>query len=234
MTENEFAPLELYINFHTLPVRQVAIIMRGLSNIYALLRDPDFPIEYYDFDFYPRYGYWLDDEQWVNAVDSELCLDFARTGNSITFKFTGHGRFPVVTTNGADTEVDMPVSWGAAVVGVGVLLAGAAVSQEMYKQYLENQHQIAQTRTENLRGDLVAAEIANVRAKTDSIQHAMKTGTSNAKSIRERRKERAIINNVQVVQNILHTENIIGARVNSFPVVENDDGSDIDAETPES
>jgi len=208
--------------------------MRGLSNIYALLRDPDFPIQYYDVDFYPRYDYGLDNEDWVNALDSELCLDFARTGNSITFKFTGHGRFPVVTTTGAETEVDLPASWGAAAVAVGVLLLGAGYSQAVYKKHLESQHQIAQTRTENLRGDLLAAEVANMKAKTDAIQKAMKAGSSKAQSGRPRRIERAIINNVQVIQNIIHTENIIEAKINGFPVVENDDDLDSETETTES
>jgi len=167
MTENESAPLELYISFDSLPTWQISGIMMALSNLYAILRDPDVEINSFD----PERGYpnvYRFHRAYTDAVDSELCLDYARTGNSITFRFGGHGIWPAVKVNSsADIEVEFPASWGATAVGVGVLLAGVQYSQDLYDRHLDRQIKRVEISSKQATERLTDAEAEKAKAEAE-------------------------------------------------------------------
>lgn len=225
MAENSSAPLELFIKFDSLPTWQVGTLMLSLSNLYTLLMDPDFPLVRFD-----PYQSALTDYQNMNqrlSVDAELCLDFARSGNSITFKFGGHGVPPAFRMNSStDYEVDVPARWAAAAAGVAVLLAGAQYSQELYSAHLARQATIADIASKKAAQQLAEVEIEKIKAETDKQQTGAPTERawpqSTVSKSREERKAIVVQNNIDLFNSVIGHANITAVIVNNVHVkVEN-------------
>jgi hypothetical protein len=234
MTENELAPLELYLGFNSMPASQVGDIMAVLSNLYALLSDPVAPLKYYDVDMHPRL-YGLNWHFRNRHSNSQLCLDFARSGNSVTFRFSGRSAFPAIKIDGENIEIEVPVTWTAAALGVGALILGVGCSQKIYNQYLDSQIKTSQVRSENFRGDLLRAEIDNMKALTEEIHQRINDSTRRpSPSTRSERKKQVIINNVNMFRDVISTENITVVSVNGLPVEQasRDSHGEFGPETP--
>ena len=157
MNENPDAPLEIYLSFTALPAGQVAELLHNLHNLYALALGED-----YDYNFGDRYYRY---PILRTRGRSDLCLDFARSGESITFKFGGRNVFPKINWHGSDLDIELPI-WTAAALGVGALLLGG---DEIYGRYQSHKLIDAQTQTEIKQADRLNAEIAKMQAETNEI-----------------------------------------------------------------
>lgn len=218
MKENEFAPLELYISFDNLPAVQMAGIMMSLSSIYALLRDPDIPTRSFDPDgpyFYNRIGHLTPE------LDSELCLDFARTGNSIVLRFDGRRTLPQIKFNSLDdVEVVLPKKWGPTAVAAGVLVAGLEYSQHLWNGYLERELKNAEIQTEVWRREKIEAEVAFERARTEEILariEELRRGRTPPVN-RTAKTTRVIQKNINVFNNIIGSVNINTVSINGIEI----------------
>jgi hypothetical protein len=218
MRENEFAPLEIYIGFDTLPAWQLSRLMLCLSNIYALLSNPDVPSLLFEPDEF--YDYRRD--PWESSyLDSDLCLDFARTGNSITLRFDGHDRWPKLRANSNnDVELVFPNKWGPTVMAVGVAVAGAEYSMHLWKSYLEREQQRAQTEVQLAEVERKRAEVDLLRAQTDEIHERMRQSRTSAPRVPPRlaRNTRPIQRNINVFNNIIYSGNINQVSINGLQI----------------
>jgi len=227
MKEDPSAPLELYISFNFLPASQVAAIMGAMSNIYALLSD-DYHIPSVFFDTDDSRGFFVP-ERIRSYMSSELCLDFARTGNSIRFRFSGR------TTNLEISSHLGKGTMGAIVTAIGALVAIGGNFQENQDRHLDseqrrqieraqaaheiyNRHLDAEVRR-GIDRDIAAAQVDRMRAVTESVRQRGQQGKNRPppRTLREQHID-SIVNNVTVVNQVFEAENINAVAVNGVGI----------------
>lgn len=122
---NEF--LTLYIGYEYLPVRQQANILHAIDNLYSAVAEaqekhcydiPKYMWRYIKYEVYPHYGNFL--------FAPPLCIDSAKTGTSIEFKFSVDQKvFPKCVFRRGDLRVLLP-RWYAPVAVTASLLIGVS------------------------------------------------------------------------------------------------------------
>lgn len=199
MQEDSNAPLEIYISFTSLPAIQVADMLQSLHNLYRLVSDQGQDDRHHRVFPYRSRG------------RSELCLDFVRTGESITFRFGGRNAFPKIEWKGSDVDVELPV-WTAAALGVGALLLGG---DDLYDRYQTHLLKDAQIQTERKQSDKLEAEIEKMRAETNEILARAKAHLPR-QGIFPRSRTGAVINQINEFHTTISNENIEVVSINGI------------------
>jgi hypothetical protein len=226
MKEDPSAPLELYISFDSLPVSQVAALMEAMSNIYALLTESiRVPPDYFD----PAFRDFFLANRIRPYMDSELCLDFARTGNSIRFRFSGR------RTNGTRSSQFGSVQMGAIVTAIGALIAIGGNVQEIHDRHadseqrrrIESERAAEEIYNQHLDGevkrgidrDIAAAQVDRMKATTELVRQRGQQGKNRPppRNLQDHRVD-SIVNNVTVINQVLASENINDVAVNGLAV----------------
>jgi hypothetical protein len=201
MEEDPSAPLSLYVGFTSLPASQLAVLLGAMSNIYRLVADDQgTPFGILELGYVP-----LDFLEHIRKdQDSELCLDFARTGNSIEFRFSGRRTSAAAKrSHPADGKLRIVL----ATVGAVIALAGQG-------QAIYDHHADAETQRE-IDKNFSSAEIDKIRAETEEIRHRMNHKPTDAgPRAHHERRHKAIAKNVKVIQQIINAPNITVVTIN--------------------
>ena len=201
MEEDPSAPLSLYVGFTSLPTSQLAVLLGAMSNIYSLVADDrDTPVGVLELGYVP-----LDFlEHMRKDQDSELCLDFARTGNSIEFRFSGRRTAAAAKrSNPADGKLRIILAT------VGAIIALAGQGQVVY-----DRHEDA-TMQREIDKNFSVAEIDKIRAETEEIRQRMNHKPTDAAPLSHHdRRHKAIAKNVKIIQQIINAPNITVVTVN--------------------
>jgi hypothetical protein len=207
MNEDSSAPLSLHVGFTSLPASQLALLLSAMSNIYSLVADERealagaFELAYPP----PDYLEYLRTEQ-----DSELCLDFARTGNSIDFRFSGRR-----TAAGAKRGTLGNRRIQVILATVGAIIALAGQGQVIYDRHADSEMQ------RQIDKEFSVAEIDRIRAETEEIRHRMHekpAQTAPSQHPHQGRRHKAIAKNVNIIQRIINAPNITVVTINGVPL----------------
>jgi len=214
MKEDSSAPLSLHVGFTSLPASQLALLLAAMSNIYSLVADERetlvgaFELAYPP----PDYLEYLRTEQ-----DSELCLDFARTGNSIDFRFSGRR-----TAAGEKRATPANPRIRVILATVGAIIALAGQGQLIYDRHADSEMQ------RQIDKEFSVAEIDRIRAETEEIRHRMNdkpTEAGSGQHPHHGRKHKAIVKNVRTIQQIINAPNITVVSINGVPLKQETPGA---------
>jgi hypothetical protein len=205
MKEDPAAPLHLYLGFTSLPAVHVALLFEALSNIYTLVEDDRrLPMSFLDPDF-PLHV--LLERREAN-LDSQLCLDFARSGNSMDFRFSGRA-----TANGRSRARPNKGKISVILATVGSIIALAGQGQIIMDRHADSvlQRELAKTLSD-LQAEKVRAEIERIRSE---MNHR---GTHDEPDSHQQKRRKLIVRNVKVVQQVINAPNITNVVVNGIPL----------------
>jgi len=147
-------PIELYMSYDYLPLKQQAKILESISSIYETILETGFN----NFPPYLRLHYLLIDNHYYPPYPP-LCIHSANTGESINLKFdVDNNVLPKFVFHNGDLDVLVP-QWTAAAFITGSLLIGGLHG---YKEILEIQklnHELEQIETDKLEQTPVSNKI---------------------------------------------------------------------------
>lgn len=201
MEEDPSAPLSLYVGFTSLPTSQLAVLLGAMSNIYSLVADDrDTPVGILELGYVPlNFLKHIRKDQ-----DSELCLDFARTGNSIEFRFSGRRTAAAAQRSNPDNRRLRII-----LATVGAIIALAGQGQVVY-----DRHEDATTQREIVKNFSIA-EIDKINAETEEIRQRMNHKPTDATPLNHHdRRHKAIAKNVKIIQQIINAPNFTVVTVN--------------------
>jgi hypothetical protein len=201
MEEDPSAPLSLYVGFTSLPTSQLAVLLGAMSNIYSLVADErDTPVGILELGYVP-----LDFLEYMRKdQDSELCLDFARTGNSIEFRFSGRR-----TEAAAKRSNPGKGKLRLILATVGAIIALAGQGQVVYDRHADA------TMQREIEKNFSIAEIDKINAETEEIRQRMNHKPTHAGVLtHHERRHKAIAKNVKIIQQIINAPNITVVTVN--------------------
>ena len=201
MEEDPSAPLSLYVGFTSLPTSQLAVLLGAMSNIYSLVADDrDTPVGILELGYVP-----LNFLKHIRKDrDSELCLDFARTGNSIEFRFSGRRTAAAAQRSNPDNRKLRII-----LATVGAIIALAGQGQVVY-----DRHEDATTQREIVKNFSIA-EIDKINAETEEIRQRMNHKPTDAAPLNHHgRRHKGIAKNVKIIQQIINAPNITVVTVN--------------------
>lgn len=228
-SEDQIAPLEIYLAYEFLPAGQYAKMLTVLDALYQVLaRDPldgDDPFLWHYYRHYLLHG---NERTWPENPWLPLCIDSIETGQSINVRFAAKGKSASVTWRERELDILLPRST-APLCAIGVLLTGAAWSHERYldaqykKAQIENtQAQTAATKaqTDATRAqlNLTAAQVELTRAQTAELL-AKRAGPKRQQRTPADRSAHFEINaQVQNFYSIVNQPNFTRAEVNGIDV----------------